>query len=213
MPRLALIFCFLVSTWIAYLYKGAVDARWAINLAGGSSVIDSQKEILRDDENFMRSIKVNPSKSDYHSIDKITLCTEISTDCIDKALSKTNFITISTGNGKPSTGLLNAYLKEGGYSELGCQAKHEISRVITENSYLLGREENHEKATKLIEKIKSNGGLDFSLDSKLCRKYFSERPYLARAYLYHLSILLGIAQGKYSSEWIYLYYKAVFSEA
>lgn len=213
MPRLALIFCFLVSTWIAYLYKGSVDARWAINLAGGNSVIDSQKDIRRDDENFMHSIKVKPSKSDYYRIEKITLCTEISTDCIDKALSKTNFIAISTGNWKPSADLLNAYIKEAGYSDLGCQAKHEISRVITETSYLLGREDNKRKAAQLIEKIKSSGGIDFSINSELCRSYFSERPYLARAYLYHLSILLGIAQGKYSSEWIYLYYKAGFSEA
>lgn len=213
MLRLALIFCFLVSTWIAYLYKGSVDARWAVNLAGGNSVIDSQKDIRRDDENFMHSIKVKPSKSDYYRIEKITLCTEISTDCIDKALSKTNFIAISTGNGKPAADLLNAYIKEAGYSDLGCQAKHEISRVITETSYLLGREDKKRKAAQLVEKIKSRGGIDFSLNSELCRSYFSERPYLARAYLYHLSILLGIAQGKYSSEWIYLYYKAGFSEA
>lgn len=213
MPRLALIFCFLISSCIAYLYKGASDARWALDLVGGDSVVESQKDILRDDENFMRSIKIKPSKADFHAIEKTPLCTDISMDCADKAMSKTNFITILTGNGKPSADLLNAYLKEVGYADLGCHAKHEISRVITETSYLLAREGNKEKAAQLIDKIKENGGLDFPINNYLCGSYFSERPYLARAYMYHLSILLGIAQGKHSSEWLYLYYKAGFFES
>lgn len=213
MRILVLGFCFFISAWIAYLYKGALDGRWAVNLVGGDPVIDSQKDIRRDDEIFMRSVKAKPSKDDYYHMEKTALCGEVSTDCADKAMSKTNLITMLTGNGKPSADLLNAYLKEPGYSGLGCQAKHEISRVITETSYLLERKNKKEKAIQLIEKIKASGGLDFSVKTDQCRNYFSERPYLARAYLYHLFILLGIAQGKYSPEWIYLYYKAGFYEA
>lgn len=209
---LRLVLIFLITAWIAFLYKGAADARWAVNLVGGPPVIDSQRDILRDDSNFMRSIKIKPSKDDFSSIDKITLCTQVSVDCADKAMSKTNIITLLTGNGKPSADLLNAYLKEADYAGLGCQAKHEISRIIAETSFLLGRKDKKEKAAQLIEKIKNDGGIDFSIRNEPCRQYLSERPYLAHAYLYHLSMLLSFAQGKYSSEWMFLYYKAGFFE-
>lgn len=212
MLRLALIFFALIAGWIALLYKGASDARWAVNLVGGDIVVDSQRDTQRDDTNFMRSIKAKPSKDDFSSLEKVILCAEVSMDCAEKAMSKTNLITLVTGNGKPSADLLNAYLKEAEYSGLGCPAKHEISRIIVETSYLFGREDKKAKAAQLIERIKANGGLDFSIKNDLCKKYFSEKPYLARAYLYHLSILLGVAQGRYSPEWIYLYYKAGFFE-
>lgn len=207
------LFFFLVAVvclWVVYIFKGVYDSEWALELVGGEEVLDAHGEIFDSDKVFMRSIKIKPGRDDISAVDEVVLCADISLECVDGAMSKTNVASIVTGDGGSSRNLLDSYIKEKGYVELGCPIKHETSRLISEVADLLGDDDRKGRSLALIEKIRSNGGVDYQVNIESCRKLFSDRPYLARAYLYHLSILMNIAYGKLYPGWVYLYYKSGF---
>lgn len=88
----------------------------------------------------------------------------------------------------------------------GCPVVYETTAIIKEYKVLrrVPAARHRIAAQEVIEKIKSDGGLTYSLVTPECRVFFREKPYMARAYTLYLALIMGRAEGEFSASWLFL---------
>jgi hypothetical protein len=81
----------------------------------------------------------------------------------------------------------------------GCPVVYETTAIIKEYKVLrrVPAARHRIAAQEVIEKIKSDGGLTYSLVTPECRVFFREKPYMARAYTLYLTLIMGRAEGSF----------------
>lgn len=210
--RMSYVFCFvfglivLVFAWFHWLSIGLKKASWAIELVGGAGLL--RDEIVRpegEDILYMQTLSLHASQDVRDRVRAIEVCSDTTEECVTKNLSGANFLLIHIVDAQPVSDLVEYYSNSDKVFVGVCPAKLEISEIIRRLwlTLNLAPDEAQQMAKEAVEKIRKTGGLTRSLDTDLCKEYFFEKPYLARGYLAHLSLLMRIEQG-YSAEWINL---------
>lgn len=203
---------FLAIVFLGWLWAGINNAKWAIELVGGNKVLSAERTIATEDILFFGS--VNPSISREQAIEILSIsvskakksCQLPSESCLNNNLSIANILALSHQKFPTAKWFIDTYSSA---STEDCPIKVELSNLIYETSRLTAHP-NKPYATKLLHKIKNNGGLNNSLSIPQCEKYLISHSHFARAYIFYLSILMSMSDYSPYSAWIYLLFKSKY---
>jgi hypothetical protein len=195
------------SGYFIWLFSEAEKVRWIIDIVGGEESLSSPAQPhLDEDSLYVKALQLSPDEHMYERVKGLKLCQEMNDGCVTTNLTVANFLLLNTADVRAARNIVEGYSRYNILQAQPCPAKYEISAVIKDVQFTstLSKTEAERFARDRLEKIKTDGGLVFSLRTPECRRYFVANPYIARGYLAHTAFLVRAAQGKASTAWLYL---------
>ncbi len=191
-------------SFVVWLREGIVNARWAVDIVGGDAILASSVKIAPQDMDFMMSLRGRQTSDEALTILSQSACLDLSVKCKDQNLAIANIIAMSGRDFQTAIDTIEVYSS---IDQEGCPIRSEISRLVYHTSYLAANPSKH-AANDLLAKIKAKGGTQYSILTENCQRDFAESPYLAKAYLLYISILMGMSDFSPESSWLYLFYRS-----
>ena len=177
------------------------EVKWVIDRFGGYELIDDISiNPVGMDEIYVRSLRLRPQQGIVYDVRALEPCVEHNQNCMLQKSAYVNLSLISTGVVLAEVDeFLDRYRVDVGNFEGGCPVVYETTAVVKELTVLsnLTVEEALPIAQEKLKKIKSDGGLTYSLATPACKRLFWRKPYMARAYIGHLARLMNIAEGRF----------------
>ncbi|WP_460096083.1 hypothetical protein [Pseudomonas sp. S3_C01] len=195
------------SGYFIWLFSEAEKIRWILDVVGGEESLNSPVQpSLDEDSLYVKALQLSPDEHMYERVKGLKLCQEMKDACLTTNLTVANFILLNSADVLAARNIIEGYARYNILQAQPCPAKYEISAVIKDVQFVstLSGIEAERFASDRLEKIKTDGGLVFSLRTPECRRYFVANPYMAKGYLAHMALLVRAAQGKASSGWLYL---------
>lgn len=194
--------------WFDWLQVEAQKVQWAIERVGGDAVLeDTRAQPDNDEQHFLEALSLNPTQSVRERALNSEICRDMDDRCALVNLGMLNFMMLDMPERFSTLGTLDAYINrwknQGGK---GCPAIEEISALVRASSQALTLQGDARarSALQAFTRFQAPGGELGALDSPECKRYFADKPFMARAYLAHLGYLLALAQGKHSAQAAYL---------
>lgn len=177
------------------------EVKWVVDRFGGFDVIDDiSLNPVGMDEIYVRSLRLKPQQEIVYDVRALEPCREYSQNCMLQKSAYINLYLISTGIVLAEVDeFLDRYRTDVGFFDGGCPVVYETTSVVKEVAVLsdLTDEEALPIAQEKMKKIKSDGGLTYSLATPACRRFFRKKPYMARAYIGHLARLMSFSEGRF----------------
>ncbi|QCY14594.1 hypothetical protein [Pseudomonas sp. MPC6] len=201
--------CFLlVVCAVCWLAFEAGSAHQVMRRFGGIEVVgDWSVTPSGADDLYVRAVSLRPQQDIVYDMRALQPCTEYTRECMVQEAAAINLQMISTGMIlKDVDEFFEKYKPSVESFDDGCPAVYETTAIIKENEVLsrLPVERRRIAAQEVMEKIKNDGGLTYSLVTPECRSFFREKPYMARAYTLYLALIMHRAEGSFSASWVFL---------
>ena len=191
----------LVFFWVIWVVAEMKEVKWVVDRFGGYDLIDDISiNPVGMDEIYVRSLRLKPQREIIYDVRALEPCREYSQNCMLQESVFVNIYLISTGIVLAEVDeFLDRYKADVGFFDGGCPVVHETTALVKEVAVLknLTDEEALPVAKEKMNKIKSDGGLTYSLATPACSSFFRKKPYMARAYIGHLARLMSFTEGTF----------------
>ncbi|MCX2898532.1 hypothetical protein [Pseudomonas mandelii] len=194
--------CVLLISCGIYWLKGEAQEAWEVmDRFGGNEVVGDRSIIpVGMDEIYMRSLRLKLEPDVMYDIRALKPCSEYSQNCLIQDSARINLDLISTGIVlKDADEFLKKYKTDPDFFEGACPVIYETTAIIKELTGLRRMTDRKAQAKETMGRITRNGGLTYSLDTPQCLIFFRQKPYMARAYLGYLAMLMSFAEGRFSA--------------
>lgn len=200
--------CLLLGLFGFYWLTTEVEkARRMIDRFGGIDIVGDRRVIPTGmDDVYVRSLRLKPQQDIVYDIRALEPCTEFSRNCMLQESAAINLYLISTGIVLADVDeFFDKYRADVEFFEGGCPVVYETTAIVKELAILrnLTGDKAQLIAQEKMKKIYIDGGLTYSLVTPACRKLFRKKPYMAKAYIGHLAILMRSAD-LFSVPWIFI---------
>jgi hypothetical protein len=201
----------IAGAWFFWLRGGVDSTKWAVDLVGGEKTLSVNVPIPAEDELYVLSTQVVPNKSQVQDLlAKDARCVELSVKCVTAGLAKTNLIAMAGIGKKQSDELMVAMDALDAEPLFACPLHLELTRLIVVMAPMF-QQEDGALANKTLAAIKEKGGISHSIRTPACQVELEQKPYLARAYLFHLALLVSMSDEGNKAGWLYLVHKSGYS--
>lgn len=202
------VFLILVFSGVYWLVTEAKEAWWVVERFGGFNVVDDRSVASEGmDDIYIRSLRLKPQQDIVYDLRALEPCREYSRNCMLQDSAGINLFLISARMVLTDVNkFFEKYKSNVEFFEGDCPVVYETTAVVKEVAALrdLSEEDARLVAQEKMKKIKNYGGLTYSLATPACRRFFRKKPYMARAYIGHLTLLMRVAEGRFSASWAIL---------
>jgi hypothetical protein len=190
----------LIACGIYWLKGETEEALGVIDRFGGSEVVSDRSIIpVGIDEIYMRSLRLKPEQDIVYDIRALKPCAEYSQNCLIQDSARINFDLISTGIVlRDVDEFLKKYMASPDFFEGSCPVVYETTALIKGLTVLRRLRDRKARSKEKIQSIHRDGGLTYSMTTPECLSFFRRKPYMLRAYVCHLAMLMSFAEDTFS---------------